>query len=504
MTHRKNTHARPPVAPRRRTRRGFSAIEAMGAVTIGVVFIALAVGILADQRERERASVLAADLALALEGGENYLRANLEIFSQDNDELGVAATQSQRKAQEICLSDMVAGDYIPSHLFRDNGTTTPFGLRIHVSAARLENANTEKLGKPDLYAIVAFTQGDTALFSNKALLTTAEHLGDKGGYGTDTNSGRSFIGWGTGYTSNALNQDAPTTTPANTGPLWQFSGTPAASDFPVVATLGSCATLTPTNPTINMTGQAVAVAFVTVYPPSKIAALEILEKQTLTTDEFRAAATVEVIRENVRAYLPALPATRANEEYISGCGTSTVRMRRFAGADVSSPFQTFPAFSAVGNGTNIAFRNLNAPAVEHFCYNGSYIVPNPHMARLQVSNINAHTIEAMRLVITGNNGILKVKGDLKTPALRIDANELLVDRMVFNEGVKSRRFNQNGAYGFAQPLNNLYINNRPRVAYVCGYRHPTATSNVSVSSGHALGLGTVPSTTACASPLGSN
>ena len=496
MTHRKNTHARPPAAPRKR--RGFSAIEAMGAVTIGVVFIALAVGILADQRERERASVLAADLALALEGGENYLRANLEIFSQDNDELGVAATQSQRKAQEICLSDMVAGDYIPSHLFRDNGTTTPFGLRIHVSAARLENANTEKLGKPDLYAIVAFTQGDTALFSNKALLTTAEHLGDKGGYGTDTNSGRSFIGWGTGYANNALNQDAPTTTPANTGPLWQFSGTPAASDFPVVATLGSCATLTPTNPTINMTGQAVAVAFVTVYPPSKIAALEILEKQTLTTDEFRAAAAVEVIRENVRAYLP----TDATDEYISGCGTTTVRMKRFAGADPAQTFQTFPVFSGVGS-TTIS-RDLNASAVEHFCYNGNYVVPNPHMARLQVSNINAHTIEAMRLVITGNNGILKVKGDLKTPALRIDANELLVDRMVFNEGVKSRRFNQNGAYGFAQPLNNLYINNRPRVAYVCGYRSPTATSDVSVSSGSALGLGSVPTTTACASPLGSN
>ena len=164
-------------------RRGLSVIEALGAVTIGILFIALSIAILADQSERERAIALAQDLALVAEGGENYLRANLPQF-EDSDEFVAATTQAGRNVTEVCLPALTGGGYLPSQLLDQNKAVNPYGLQIHLSIARLENAATESVGKPDVYAVVAFTQGDRSLFSNKALFATVEALGENGGYGT--------------------------------------------------------------------------------------------------------------------------------------------------------------------------------------------------------------------------------------------------------------------------------------------------------------------------------
>ena len=463
-------------------RRGLSVIEALGAVTIGIIFVALSIAILADQNERERAIALSQDLALVAEGGENYLRANLPQF-EDLDEFSEASTQADRSVTEVCLPALTGGGYLPSHILDNDKATNPYGLQIHLSIARLENAATEFSGKPDVYAVVAFTQGDRSLFSNKALFATVEALGENGGYGTGTHSGRSSVGWGTIYDAATGNLAHETPSATMAGPLWEFSGMPTDSDFPVIQNVGGCNTPA-TSVAIDLVGQAVAVQFVTIYPPGRITTLDNAAQQTLTTERFQKTSEVRGIFRNVRSNITDTP------EYVRGCGSANLNLLR-AAKDVTDP-NTGVVTTHVFSTNPLNPLATTIPTNTRFCYpNGAgdhYIVPNAHMARLSVGSINAHTIEAMRLNIVtedDNQGILKVHGDLKTPALHLGAEGIYLEKLTLDSGAKFKRFtatgprvdvatpanpHNNDKVTGIQKINNLYINSRPWLARVCGYR----------------------------------
>jgi hypothetical protein len=457
-----------------RKRAGFSVVEVLGAITIGIIFIALSVMMLADQNERERTIELATDLTLALEGGEKYLRANLSDF-EDLDELSPAATQADRSVREVCLAVLVQDGYLPENFLERGVLYNPYGLQIHLSIARLENARTEQEGKPDLYAVAAFTQGDPQLLSTKSLLNVAESLGDAGGYGTGRGTARSYVGWGQTYDT--------TTTPIvpgaflheNDGPLWTFRGNPNRSDFPLIAAVNDpltqipdcpAPTATPTN--INLSGQAVAVSFVTIYPPARVSALDNLEEQELTLDPARRASSVEVIQQNMRSY------TTETQNYVNNCERdSTVNNGRTA--LLRDPED---AGTTLGGTERFGGADLSAGARDLFCRrpaslatSGHYMIPNAHMARLSVDSINAYTIEALRLEVVPT-GVLKVKGDLKTPALRLDTDEVYTSSLTLSNKVRFKRFGPRGTgpEGQHQNLNGIYVNSNPYIGFVCGGR----------------------------------
>ena len=328
------------------------------------------------------------------------------------------------------------------------------------------------------------------------------------------NSGRSSVGWGAIYgTANALVHEVPSAT--TTGPLWEFSvaagGSTDDSDFPVIQNVGGCNTPA-TSVAIDMTGHAIAVQFVTIYPPARVTTLENAEQQTLSAERFQRTSEVIGIARNVRSNIT------DTTEYVSGCGTGTMTLLRSAKErrDPNTGFVTTHAFTTTGTS-------------DRFCRdNGAgshYIVPNAHMARLSVGAINAHTIEAMRLNIVtedDNQGILKVHGDLKTPALHLGAEEIYLDKLTLDSGAKFRRFNASGAVADSIPnpisggdpivgvqkINNLYINSRPWLAQVCGYRarlSPTITVKTAIRDPDATTVAsrmTAQLTTALGTPTG--
>ena len=114
-------------APARRLRRrgGFSVVEVIGVLVIGVLFTAFAFDLVTRQLESSRAQELAFDLRLLSEAGRKYVEAEQETL--EDIPIGPSG------AREVCISDLVTNGFLSRPPAADN----PYGLSLHLTVGRL-------------------------------------------------------------------------------------------------------------------------------------------------------------------------------------------------------------------------------------------------------------------------------------------------------------------------------------------------------------------------------
>ncbi|MGR4000531.1 MAG: hypothetical protein OD811_01870 [Alphaproteobacteria bacterium] len=233
-----------------RLRSGFSIIEAIGVVVIGVIFASFTFSILSRQVEDERAQELAGDLRLMLDAGEKYVRANVGTVAYETMMPGVVG------AMEICVSDLEEGGFLSSaSVLAGSG-----GARIYMAAGLLPHSGTVSDTSLRTYFVAAFTHGASPLVSSVSARSfrhlAAEKLGRYGGIGTGARAVYSYSGVGDlGSLLNFSNADYT--------PAWTFQG----NDLPIPMTLNACVTGTGA---ANLAEQLVAVAFVNHYPAAAL------------------------------------------------------------------------------------------------------------------------------------------------------------------------------------------------------------------------------------------
>ncbi|MDA8008952.1 MAG: hypothetical protein MPK75_04455 [Alphaproteobacteria bacterium] len=357
---RHNTAAVVGVSPMtpygRRRRSGFTVVEALGVVVIGVVFTAFTFSMLSRQLESDRAQDLASALRLTLDAGAKYTRANLGTDTFQEMEAG------RDGAIEICVEALDEGGYYPASPGPAGALAESSGAEIFLTVGRLEHTTpmgtTDPL--PQTFFVAAFTHGGAPAVASDAArewrYTAADKLGRHGALGVGRRHAISSIGVG----QIGDNFDFGGGTFA---PVWRFEG----GDLPMPRSLNTCRRGTGA---LDLENEVMAVTFVTHYPPAE------LEVTAPTAGEAGATGLTDS-----RALRPLIRDGRAGD----------------------------------GSGGGV------------------------HETYIRVKELEMGRLQATRLQLM-EGGRLRVTGDIRVPALRVNADRLYIRDFSIRRGTDNPRF----------------------------------------------------------------
>ena len=246
-------------APARRLRRrgGFSVVEVIGVLVIGVLFTAFAFDLVTRQLESSRAQELAFDLRLLSEAGRKYVEAEQETL----EDIPVGPSG----AREVCISDLVTNGFLSRPPAADN----PYGLSLHLTVGRLPSPRRGEgePAPPVQFMVTAFTQGNSPTFSAEtgALFAVLENLGDLAGFGAATDRVVAYGGIGRLFVDpNSAGAAVQAGTATDTyEPVWEFEKNTLA--LPRNLTASGCGG---TSTATNLSDHALALRVISYIPPS--------------------------------------------------------------------------------------------------------------------------------------------------------------------------------------------------------------------------------------------